>query len=108
VSAEFLAEVRALWIARDPFRLHTEGAEPLAFDTYDHQAYVTALCADEIHDVSDAERVLLTITRNEFGMRASILTDAAFVANIQALARDLLHVVAITPRRPATGPYPSR
>ena len=61
---QFVSAMRRLWVTHDPLRFVGDGAETL--DVHDHQAYVTALCADEIGSAADAEKVIATILRHEF------------------------------------------
>lgn len=103
VSADFVTVMRRLWVSHDPLRFVGPGAE--TFDAYDHQAYVTALCADEIHSVADAEKVLSTILRHEFGIRSTLWADPSFAPRLQRLAQDVFAVVASATPRVSTRPY---
>ena len=103
VSADFVAAMRRLWVSHDPLRFVGPGAE--TFDAYDHQAYVTALCADEIRSVADAEKVLSTILRHEFGIRSAIWSDPTFAPRLQRLAQDVFCAVERATPRVSTRPY---
>jgi hypothetical protein len=106
VGQEFVTAMRRLWITHDPLRFVGEGSE--TFDVYDHQAYVTALCADEIGSAADAEKVLATILRHEFGIRSPIWSDPEFAPRMQRLAGDVAAAIASRPVRSATQPYAAR
>jgi hypothetical protein len=106
VGQDFVTAVRRLWITHDPLRFVGEGSESL--DVYDHQAYVTALCADEIGSAADAEKVLATILRHEFGIRSPIWSDPEFGPRLQRLAEDVAALVARRPARAITQPYAAR
>ncbi|MFO0603821.1 MAG: hypothetical protein U0324_11640 [Polyangiales bacterium] len=103
---EFVSAMRRLWVTHDPLRFVGDGAETL--DVYDHQAYVTALCADEIGSAADAEKVIATILRHEFGIRSPIWSDPEFAPRLQRLAEDVAAVVARRPARAITQPYAAR
>lgn len=106
VGHEFVSAMRRLWVTHDPLRFVGDGAETL--DVYDHQAYVTALCADEIGSAADAEKVIATILRHEFGIRSPIWSDPEFAPRLQRLAEDVAAVVARRPARAITQPYAAR
>ena len=106
VGQDFVTAMRRLWITHDPLRFVGEGSE--SFDVYDHQAYVTALCADEIRSAADAEKVLATILRHEFGIRSPIWSDPEFAPRLQRLAGDVAAAVAGRPARSITQPYTAR
>ncbi len=102
VAAELVSSVRRLWVSHDPLRFVDGSGDSL--DAYDHQAYVTALCMDEMRSVADAEKVLSTILRHEFGIRSQLFADPEFPGRLQRLARDVFDAVTRAPRL-ATRPY---
>jgi hypothetical protein len=106
VEPAFVARVRDLWVHHDPMRLAARG-DP-AFDLYDHQAYVSALCADEILSAPDAEQIITKIVRNEFGTLAASLGEPEFIARVQGLAVDLFAAVQERAQRPSNAPHPAR
>lgn len=100
VAADFVSHVRGLWVHHDPMRF--VGEEGAAYDLYDHQAYVTALCADEILSEGDAEKIVTTMLRHEFGSHGAVWNDPAFVHRVQSLARDLFVASQERVRGPVT------
>lgn len=106
VAADFVSQVQRLWVHHDPMRF--VGDEGAAFDLYDHQAYVTALCADEILSEGDAEKIVTTMLRHEFGSHGATWNDADFVQRVQSLARDVFHATQQRAKRPATVAPPAR
>lgn len=108
VAREFVALMRGLWVQHDPMRFLDAGGE--TFDSYDHQAYVTALCIDEIHTPSDASKVVLAILRHEFGYQSPMWADPEFTRRMNALSVGLFEAIAQIPERAsevATGVYPA-
>jgi hypothetical protein len=105
VEPDFVARVRDLWVRHDPMRLANEVG---AFDLYDHESYVTSLCADEILSVADAEQIVTKILRNEYGIFSATHADHDFMARLQGLAADLYAAANQRVKRPSTAPYPTR
>ncbi len=91
VAAEFVAQVRRLWIQHDPMRFVVEGVEQP--ELYEHEAYVASLCADDILSEGDAARIVSTILRREFGSHGATWADPGLVQRIQALAGDLFRAI---------------
>lgn len=108
VAREFVALMRGLWVQHDPMRFLDAGGE--TFDSYEHQAYVTALCADEIRTPSDAAKVILAILRHEFGYHSPTWADAEFTRRMGALSVDLFEALRQRPEHAseaASGVYPT-
>ncbi len=106
VEPDFVSLVRDLWVRHDPMRLVIDG--DARFDLYDHQSYVTALCADEILSVADAEQIVTNILRNEYGVVASASNDAGVVARVQSLAAELFAAAQRRVRRTPSVPPTAR
>ncbi len=106
VAADFVAQMRRLWVHHDPMRF--VGDEGAAYDLYDHQAYVTALCADEILSEGDAEKIVTTMLRHEFGSQGPVWIHPDFVPRVQSLARDLFVATQQRARRPVSVVPPAR
>ena len=106
VAADFVSQVRRLWVHHDPMRF--VGDEGAAYDLYDHQAYVTALCADEILSEGDAEKIVTTMLRHEFGSQGAVWNHPDVALRVQNLARDLDVATQQRARRPASVAPPAR
>ncbi|MFO0648627.1 MAG: hypothetical protein U0326_20465 [Polyangiales bacterium] len=106
VEPDFVTLVHDLWVRHDPMRFATEGAVP--FHLYDHESYVTSLCADEFLSVVDAEQIVTKILRNEYGSLAATLADHEFLSRVQALAAELFAAAQQRVKRPSSVPTAGR
>jgi hypothetical protein len=84
-----------------------EADEPCT-DAYEHQAYVMALCLHEIGSESDAEKVVTTILRAEFGFQGPRWSESEFVTRSRALAADVYRFVRESNESATTGVYAVR
>lgn len=106
VEPDFVTLVHELWVRHDPMRFAIDGA--VAFHLYDHESYVTSLCADEFLSVADAEQIVTKILRNEYGTLAATLSHAEFLSRVQGLAVDLFAAAQQRVKRPSSVPTVGR
>lgn len=106
VPFDFSTAVQRLWVQHDPMLL--VGDDGPSHDLYEHQAYITSLCAAEVLSVDDAEKIVTTILRREYTNITALWSDAAFLRRVQGLAVDLFAACQARPRRVSTAPWRTR